>query len=155
MKEYFGSSPCRFPSLSPSSACAFFSGALASVSGFSSSLSLNLTSLALPPRDDSLDGASSHSGHSGHSGPSGDDEGAEEGRLRRALGFVGRGLVGIVATPLRPLVGAMGLVGRTAHSLSATVGEPPPSHFPLPSYMFTFFFHQNHILLQFLFWGSF
>ena len=83
-------------------------GALASVSGFSSSVSRNLT----------LQTAKMTT-------TAGGDEADEHGRVRRLLGSVGRGLV------LAPIVGAMSLVGRGAGALSRTVGSLSP-FFQLP-----------------------
>ena len=56
----------------------------------------------------------------------GDGAGSEQatpGGVRRVLGSVGRGILGVVATPLRPIAGAMHLVGRTTASLSQSLGK--------------------------------
>jgi hypothetical protein len=98
-------------------------GALSSVSSFSSSVSHNLTSLQQRPAlDQSHDAGDKDMDRDGPADKSesalsrlSEDQSSSGSRVVRALGTVGKAVL------LAPLVGAMGLVGRTTASLSAAV----------------------------------
>ncbi len=93
------------------------------MTGFGSSVTRNLSALQ-PASDAGVVAGSLHGSESG----SGDSDAAVEGRLRRLLGGLGRGVLTAVSAPL---VGAMHLVGRTTASLglSVCIRAPLPSPF--------------------------